>query len=45
MNYESPEAVAIGQADEVILGTKIGPEYDEEFDNFTLPVASIIDVD
>lgn len=45
MNYQSPEAVAIGKADEVILGTKIGPEFDEVDQDYTLPVASIIDVD
>jgi hypothetical protein len=45
MNYQSPEAVEISKADEVILGAKIGRDYDEINDDFTLPVGSVIDVD
>jgi len=45
MNYQSPEAVAIGKADEVILGAKVGPFYDELDREITEPNGSVIDVD
>lgn len=45
MNYESPEVVEIGRANEVILGSKLGPMWDEIDQDFTLPEGSIIDRD
>ena len=45
MNYESPEVVEIGRANEVILGSKLGPMWDEVDRDFTLPESSIIDRD
>jgi len=45
MNYHSPEAIEIGKADEVILGAKVGPDFDEINRDFTLPAGSVIDVD
>jgi hypothetical protein len=45
MNYQSPEVVEIGRANEVILGSKIGDMWDELDEEFTLPESSIIDRD
>ena len=45
MNYQSPEVVEIGKADEVILGAKGAPLFDEIDQDFTETAVSIIDVD
>ena len=45
MNYQSPEVVEIGRANEVILGSKIGRMWDELDEDFTLPESTIIDRD
>jgi hypothetical protein len=45
MNYESPEVVEIGRANEVILGSKLGWEWDEIEQDFTMDPGSVIDRD
>ena len=45
MNYQSPEVVEMGKANEVILGSKLGPMWDEITQDFTLPETSIMDRD
>lgn len=45
MNYQSPEAVEIGRANEMILGSKVGCMWDEIELDFTLPELSVIDRD
>jgi len=45
MNYESPEVVEIGRANEVILGTKLAPLWDEVDRDFTMVEASVLDRD
>ena len=45
MNYESPEVVEMGRANEMILGSKIGCMWDEIEWDFTFPDLSIIDRD
>jgi len=44
-NYQSPEVVEIGRANEVILGSKDGPLWDEIVQDFSMPEGSVIDVD
>ena len=45
MNYESPEVVEIGRANEMILGSKLGPFWDEIDQDFARQESSIIDRD
>jgi hypothetical protein len=45
MNYESPEVIEIGRANEVILGPKLGIEWDAIERDFTMEPGSVIDVD
>lgn len=45
MNYESPEVVEIGRANEVILGSKLGSLWDEIEQDFCLREGSILDGD
>jgi len=44
-SYESPEVVEIGRANEVILGTKLAPLWDEVDRDFTMVEASVLDRD
>ncbi len=44
-NYQSPEAVEIGKADEVILGLKDG-QYTDAVDNtIKQPLPGVVDMD
>ena len=44
-NYQSPEAVEMGRAEEIILGEKDHNLYDQATDTFVRTVGSSIDVD
>ena len=44
-NYQSPEAVEIGNADSTILGEKTGVEWDQPTMSFVKAPASVVDVD
>lgn len=44
-NYQAPEVVEIGRANELIIGLKIGPLWETIDQDFTLPAGSVIDVD
>jgi hypothetical protein len=44
-NYQSPEVIEIGKANEVILGSKSAPLWDEIDQDFTMQEGSVIDVD
>ena len=45
MNYQSPEVIEIGRANEAILGLKDGPLWDEIEQDFVMQEFSVIDVD
>lgn len=44
-NYQSPETIEVGRADESILGSKLGVEFDEAERDYTQPPATIVDQD
>jgi hypothetical protein len=45
-NYESPEAVELGQASSIILGTKEGPLGDDILGpDYPLIIGSVVDSD
>ena len=45
MNYQSPEAVEVGKADQIILGKKNGFEFDEVLTDYTQHPSTIVDQD
>jgi hypothetical protein len=44
-NYQSPEAVEVGKADQVILGSKVGIEFDAPEQAYTRPLSTVVDED
>jgi hypothetical protein len=44
-NYQSPEVVEVGKADQIILGSKVGIEFDAAEQEYTRPLATVVDQD
>ena len=45
MNYQSPEAVEVGKADQIILGSKAGIEFDAPEQVYTRALSTVVDED